>query len=193
MPVVRLFPNAVKEAKKLMARAVSAGDICIDATCGNGHDTVFLAQLVGETGKVYAFDIQQEALACTRSRLAAENLARRVELIEAGHEELLAYVHEEVSGVMFNLGYLPGGDKEVITQPETTVRALEAARSLLRPLGLITVVIYTGHPGGREEAAAVEQWAAGLPQGGWDVARLTFPNRQHHPPYLLAIQRREVD
>jgi len=191
MPADRaLFDNAVREAKKLVAKVVRPGNICLDATCGNGQDTAFLAQLVGVDGRVYAFDVQKVALEQTQSRLNSKNLANRVTLIHDGHHQLMKHISDQLSCAMFNLGYLPGGNKEITTQPETTIQALEQATKLLRPWGLISMVIYTGHPGGEEEAASVEGWISGLDQNQWVVVRLTYPNRQHHPPYLLAVQKR---
>ncbi len=187
---IRLFPNAVSKAKTLMSEALTPGDVCLDATCGNGHDTVFLARCVGEKGKVYAFDVQRQAIVKTRTRLIEEDLLERVRLVHAGHQDLLKFVTEGISGAMFNLGYLPGSNKKLITKPNTTVAALEAVTKILRPSGLITVVLYTGHAGGGEEAEQVLSWAVALPRETWDVAKLTFPNRANFPPYLLAVQRR---
>src|SRR5690606_3119323 len=101
------------------------GMVAVDATAGNGYDTVFLAGRVGPTGRVYAFDIQEEALRETRARITEQGLADRVELIHAGHERLLEYVNGPINAMVFNLGYRPRGDKRVITRPETTIEALK--------------------------------------------------------------------
>ncbi len=129
------------------------GEVAVDATVGNGHDTLFLAQQVGAQGHVYGFDIQEEALARTRRRLEEAGLRDRVTLLQMGHEHMAEAVpaawHGRIGAVMFNLGYLPGGsDRTCITRPQTTVPALEAALRLLRPGGVLTVVAYRGHPGG---------------------------------------------
>lgn len=135
-------------------------DIVIDATAGNGHDTVFLAERVGPYGKVYAFDIQQAALDQTAARLAEAQLTN-VRLICMDHAQMLSVVeprhHGRISTVMFNLGYLPRGNKAIITHSASTVTAIRAAMELLRDGGAITILAYPGHPGGDAELAAVEQ------------------------------------
>ena len=147
-------------AHREIAAVLRDGDVAIDATAGNGHDTVFLAKLVGEAGKVIAFDVQEQAIASTRERLAAEGLLERVELVHGSHGSLAEQVTSgSVAAVMFNLGYLPGGDHAVITRTTETLRALEAALGVLRPGGILTIVCYPGHEGGNEESAAVVAWA----------------------------------
>ncbi|GAW92309.1 tRNA (mnm(5)s(2)U34)-methyltransferase [Calderihabitans maritimus] len=188
--MVRIFPNAVVAAQEVVGRVLREGQTAVDATAGNGHDTLFLAKQVGPGGKVYAFDIQQEALDITARRLRSNGIETQVDLIRAGHENMDQYVKEPVQAAMFNLGYLPGGDHRCITRPDSTVRAIGKAMELLQPGGIITIVIYTGHPGGREEAEAVEKMAREIPQEAWDVVRLDFPNRINFPPYLIIIQRR---
>ena len=106
--------KSVLMARKYISSCVSDGDRVIDATCGNGHDTLFLAKIVGEKGKVFSFDIQPEALVNTRRLLEANNLADRVHLIQSGHERMDSHVHEKVAAVMFNLDYLPGGNHKLL-------------------------------------------------------------------------------
>jgi predicted methyltransferase len=170
-----------------------SGDLAIDATVGNGHDTVFLAQTVGATGRVLGFDVQAAALGMAQDRLHRAGVSERVRLVQAGHETLGTHLPCEgrrLRAVTFNLGYLPGGaDKTVVTRPETTVAALTAATRELGSGGIITVVLYTGHPGGAEEAAAVREWAKGLPQTYWSVLSYRFVNQRGTPPALLAIER----
>lgn len=184
-------------AKETVRHAVSRGGVVVDATCGNGHDTLFLAREVGPSGHVYGFDVQEEALQTTRRRLEEAGLQGGVTLFRKGHETmgktLPGEVRDRVQAVMFNLGYLPGGtDKTLVTRPETTQAALEAALQLLAPGGVITVVSYVGHPGGREEAKAVRAWAKGLNQAHCHVLSYRFINRQNDPPRLLVIQRRRT-
>jgi len=135
------------------------GAIAIDATLGNGHDALFLAERVGPTGRVYGFDIQTDAVSATRSRLDAAGLSSRATLLTAGHErmqELLpAELRGQIAAVTFNLGYLPGSDKGVRTAPASTLPALRQAFELLRPGGLLSVLAYRGHSGGQQEAVAV--------------------------------------
>ena len=146
---------------------IRPGDLGIDATAGNGHDTLFLAQCVGPTGQVIAFDIQQAALDATRARLEAAGVADRCRLVLAGHERMDEHVPADwrgrVAAVMFNLGYLPGGDKAVVTRGETTVVALDAALGLIAPRGVISVITYRQHPGASDEKMAIGVWRTRLP------------------------------
>jgi len=186
----RLFKNAVELSHKIIACAVGEGDVAVDATAGNGWDTVFLAELVSDQGRVYAFDIQEQALKNTEQKLKERNLLHRVQLIKDGHENMKKYISEEVKAVMFNLGYLPGYDRTCITRPSTTIEALDSALSLLKKGGLITIVIYIGHEGGIEESNSVMKFISQLPQSEWDVATIDFPNRKNFSPYLAAVQKR---
>ncbi|WP_042164199.1 class I SAM-dependent methyltransferase [Paenibacillus gorillae] len=191
------FLSVLSMAHKWIGERTSSGDIVIDATAGGGVDTLALASLVGSGGTVYAFDIQQEALDRTQERLAAlepEGRLPRLRLLLQSHAEMAAAVdddaHGKVAAVMFNLGYLPGGDESVITQPETTINALDAALSLLRPGGIVTCVLYPGHPGGELEAAAVEAWASQLP-GSLAAAVVYRQPQRTTAPYLVAVERRQ--
>lgn len=181
--------NAVLLAQSFAARALSAGCLAVDATAGNGGDTLFLADRVGEGGKVYAFDIQQTALEITSLRLKEAGLRDRVVLIPAGHESMGLHLTEPVDVFLFNLGYLPGGDRTVLTRPDTTVTALNTAFKLLKPGGRIAVVVYTGHDGAVEESHAVLDLAGNLDPLVFGVLRIQFTNRPEHAPYLILIER----
>ncbi len=181
--------NAVQLAHFFLRQYLRSGDRAVDATCGNGHDTLLLAGLVGPTGKVWGFDIQPKALQATGARVAEAGCRERVELIEAGHEQLADHVQEPVRAVVFNLGYLPGGDKEVITRSPSTLSALDQALQLLAPGGIVVIVIYPGHPGGAEEADAVEGWGARLPAEQYAVWCSRQLNRASTAPYLLIIEK----
>lgn len=147
-----------------MAGRLFPGAWAVDATAGNGHDTRFLAEAVGRSGQIWAFDVQTPALEATARRLEAADLAPRVHLIQAGHEHLAAHLPPAARGrltaVMFNLGYLPGGDHSRITQPGSTLAALEAALAWLHPRGLVSVLAYRGHDGGEAEYEALQAWLA---------------------------------
>ncbi|MBI1345808.1 methyltransferase domain-containing protein [bacterium] len=176
-----------------IAAVVSPGDIAVDATAGNGHDTLFLAQQVGPTGRVFACDRQPLALEQTAFRLRSAGCSN-VTLIEQDHCHLAVWIPEEYHGrlaaVMFNLGYLPGAGKLIITQAATTVMALEQAARLLRKGGIITVVAYTGHPGGLQETAAVENWMDGLSATEFEWKRCAVDPERQHPPRLLVVRKR---
>jgi tRNA1(Val) A37 N6-methylase TrmN6 len=171
-------------------QVVRVGDTVVDATAGNGHDTLFLATCVGALGKVMAFDIQEAALQATSKRLVNAGMRERVELIKAGHEHLDDYIEGEVSAIMFNLGYLPGADKSCTTTAGTTLEAMQAGLAHLAINGVLAAVLYPGHEQGRIEAEAVQAWAAGLPQQQVAVLKYAFINRVHDAPYALLLQKR---
>lgn len=177
-------------AREYITGCLGAGELAVDATAGNGHDTLFLAHLVGETGKVLSFDIQKEALSKTRALLETEHLAHRVQLIHCSHEFLTDYVNgRQIGALMFNLGYLPGGDHGIVTQPGTTTRGMEAGLSKLKEGGILTAVLYSGHPGGLEEKRAVLSYAASLERKRYNVLHYEIINRTGFPPSLLVIEK----
>ncbi|WP_438444614.1 class I SAM-dependent methyltransferase [Gorillibacterium sp. sgz5001074] len=190
------FLSVLSFAHELAAARIRPGDCAVDATAGNGVDTLFLARAVGPGGRVHAFDIQEAALASTAARLEKElpDGSDRVVLHLASHDEMKLRIpeelHETAAAVMFNLGYLPGADHAVITTPATTLPALEAALELLRRGGVLTIAVYPGHDGGLAEAEAVEAWASGLPQSGFQSMSYRFLNQRNRPPYLLAVEKR---
>lgn len=181
-------------AHVLAERALDAGDVAVDATVGNGHDTLALVRAVGSRGRVVGFDVQAEAIEQTRSRLASEDVEAEVDLVQTGHEEMESHLARDLMGavgaVTFNLGYLPGSASDLTTTPETTIPGLNAALRLLRPGGVTTVVVYTGHEGGETEAEAVDDWAAGLPQKQFQALSYRFVNQQNDPPRLVAVEKR---
>lgn len=181
---------ALTFARQLIEGRLKNGGRALDGTAGNGRDTLFLAQLAGGSGKVWAFDIQAQALSNTAGLLRENGVEGQVELIAANHADLADYVREPLDAAMFNFGYLPGGDKTVTTKADSSVRAMQAAAALLAEGGLLTAVVYSGHPTGRAEAAAIEQWAAALPQEQYQVLHYRFTNQRNHPPQLLAIEKR---
>jgi len=165
---------------------IGAGDLVIDATAGNGHDTVFLAECVGPGGRVLAFDVQAAAIAAAQERVRAAGLVLRVEFFQESHAMMdTRAAPGTVAAVMFNLGYLPGEDHRVMTQPATTLQGLECASGLLREGGGLAVVCYPGHPGGALEAAAVERWFEALAERGWRVARYGALGTRRPAPFLL--------
>jgi hypothetical protein len=153
-----------KYTHALLADHLHASDVAIDATVGNGHDSAFLLAQVGTTGHVYGFDIQIAAIAATRQRLGQ---AANVTLIHASHAQLADHIPahhaQRITTCMFNLGYLPGGDKRIITQTASTLAALTAASHLLANNGLLTILAYPGHPNGDQETRHVAEWCRHLP------------------------------
>ena len=186
--------RAVDFSHALLRERLYPGDVAIDATAGNGHDTHFLAQLVGRDGMVYAFDVQESAIAATARLMDRWGVPpSSYQLISAGHETMRDAIparhHGQAGAVVFNLGYLPGSDKSVVTRPDTTLAAIEAALSLLRPGGILVTVLYTGHPGGMEEAEAVRTFAAALPHRDWHVIEFRTVNARHEAPGVLVFEK----
>ncbi|WP_035780348.1 tRNA (mnm(5)s(2)U34)-methyltransferase [Paraclostridium bifermentans] len=176
--------------KVLLEDVIKEGDIVIDATMGNGYDTKYLAEKVGENGLVYSFDVQEEAIKSTKKRLEKADLIDRVNLILDGHQNMDMYVNKEVSCVMFNLGYLPRAKHQVITKPETTLEAIKKSLELLKPNGIVSIAIYTGHEGGMEECDEVFGYVSKLDQSEYSVLNCNFVNQINHPPRLIMIEKK---
>ena len=173
-----------------------AGPLMLDATAGNGHDTVFLAELAGEGGMVLAVDRQEEALARSAALLRQRGLERRVRLTRGDHADMVALLARELPDAealldlaVFNLGFLPGSDKRVATSAATTLTALEAVWGRLRPGGLLSVHAYSGHPGGADEAKAVGDRMRALPWREAQVSACSQWNKARSPETLwLAVK-----
>lgn len=175
-------------AHQLLTGVIFEGDTVIDATCGNGNDTLFLAKQVGESGRVHAYDIQPEALSATQERLMAHGLHHRVHLHLASHETI-AQEATPVKAVVFNLGYRPGGDKSITTHPASTIRALQAALKRLLPGGMILIAVYPAHPGGEDEAQAVCDWVKQLSLKQFTAVQMTNILAAQNAPFLIAIEK----
>lgn len=173
----------------IMRSFVFEGDNAVDATCGNGHDTLLLAELAGSRGHVWGFDLQEQAIAETGRRLSEAGLDGRVTLVHTGHEEMEQHVNGPVKAVLFNLGYLPGSDRSVITRPETTGIALDQSLKLLVPGGIVLVTVYPGHSGGASERSIVDGWAAGLEQREYHSWRMGQVNVTFDAPYIILVQK----
>ena len=182
--------NARKWAQRLREEALFPGAVVVDATMGNGGDTAHLAQLVGENGHVYAFDVQQEALDRTAERLKEAGLSARVTLILDGHQNMLRHIKTPCDMIVFNLGWLPGAAHDVFTLAETTMRALDAALALLKVGALLTVCVYPGHEEGTRELHALLEWAAALDEKRFDAMHKTYLNQSNDPPHLIAVKKK---
>lgn len=173
---------------QLLKETVHPGEVVIDATCGNGHDTLMLGKLVGKTGKVYGFDIQKQAIEQTKALLLKNNI-QHAELIHKGHEHLSDYIDQTVAGAIFNLGYLPRGDHSIITTPDTTIQAIHSILPLLKKRGRVVIVIYYGHAGGMEEKESLLSYSKKLDQKHYQVLQYQFINQKNNPPFVLAIEK----
>ena len=187
-----MLQSPLRFSHKIIKQALVSGDTVIDATVGNGNDTVVLAKAVGSMGKVYGFDIQEEAIDKTKEKLLLTGLLPQTELILEGHENIENHVPEDANlgAVMFNLGYLPSGDKSIITQPATTLSAIQQSLVRLRKGGILSLMIYYGHEGGIKEKDAVDDLVVNLEQEKFQVLQYQFVNQKNNPPYLYLIEKR---
>ena len=176
-------------ARDVLSRAVRPGDTVVDATMGNGHDTLFLCEAVGPAGRVYAFDVQPQAVESTRERLRENGVEDRAVLICDGHQEMDRYVPEKVRAVVFNLGWLPGGDHAVTTRWETTREAVDKALSLLLPMGVLVVCAYPGHAEGSRELSELTGFLSALSNREYNVLHQRFLNASPGAPECFVVQR----
>lgn len=182
--------NAVTMAQRFLLTRLPAASTAVDATAGNGHDTLFLAQNTPPEATVWAFDIQAAAFANTRRRLAEHGCADKVRLVADSHVNVDRHVTAPPDAVMFNLGYLPGADHTVTTLADTTLVALARITGLLNAGGMMTIVAYPGHPAGQEENAAVAGFLRTLPQKQYTVSCWAVLNQKNNPPVLYLVEKR---
>jgi predicted methyltransferase len=182
--------NSLGQSHDLVSRLVKEGDVVVDATAGNGNDTVFLAELVGETGKVYSFDIQQQAIDSTHAKLVQRGLLDRVELILDGHQNMDKYIiNTKVKAVMFNLGYLPKGDHNIGTRGDTTIEAVEKAMKFIHVNGIVSIVVYYGGDSGFEEKDVIMDYINHIDCKQYTVMKTEFVNQVNCPPILICIEK----
>ncbi len=149
-----------------LSYCLKPGDYAVDATVGNGHDTLFLAKTLAPHGKVFGFDIQPIALENARKRLANENLSNIIYFFNQGHEHMIeaiknidpTYIQNRIQSIIFNLGYLPGTDKQITTQASTTLEALNKSLEILFPSGILSIMVYPGHAAGKIEKEKINFW-----------------------------------
>jgi len=185
--------SLVDKAHELIGARLRPGALAIDATVGNGHDTLFLLRQVAPGGKVYGFDIQRAALESAAVKINESALRACLTLFHDSHAAMLELVpeadHGAIAAVMFNLGYLPGGDKAVTTRADSTLAALTAASRLLSPGGIITIVAYPGHVGGEQETDQVVRWCEALEPERFRVERIDAKPNDLAAPRLFAVTR----
>lgn len=179
----------------LLEKTVRRGSIAIDATVGNGYDTKKLASLVGSRGHVFGFDIQSTAIKNTHQLLESHNLRKQVTLFKSGHEHFTNHVPSTFQGkiqaAIFNLGYLPGGHQHIVTQPETTIAAIEQILPYLATQGILILVIYHGHDAGKKEKSALLTYVRTLPHYEYYVLQYEFINQSNDAPLVVVIEKRK--
>jgi hypothetical protein len=197
--------SLVNMAHNLIRDKLHPGDIAIDATVGNGHDTVFLVEQISPSGKVYGFDIQQAAIdstwakvesCCRADERTCSNAPLRAEcltLIQASHADMAkkipAQYHGKISAIMFNLGYLPGSDKSIITQAESTLAALTTASRMLSSNGILTILAYPGHHGGNQESSEVKSWCEQLNEEQFSASIFYSTENKASAPRLHVVDK----
>ena len=184
-----LLSNSLAISHEIIKKVVKPEDTVVDATMGNGNDTLLLARLVGDKGKVYSFDVQDCALKNTRNKLEEEGVADCVELIKDGHQNIDIYVPKGIRAVMFNLGYLPKGDHNIGTKANTTIEALKKSMELLMVGGIIMLVIYYGGDSGFDEKEAVLEYLKTIDCRKYTVLVSDFVNQINCPPIAVCIER----
>lgn len=176
---------------------VEEGDLAIDATCGNGFDTLMLSEAVGEDGAVVSFDIQESAVEAARKHLRDERVENTI-VVHDSFINMRKYIEEDVDeecekpkAVVFNLGYLPGGNKDITTITEDTLEGVKEALDIIQIGGVVTCTVYSGHEEGKKEKAALLDMAKNLPADKYHVAYVSMPNQENDPPEILMITKKK--
>lgn len=174
----------------IIEQNVRCGDVVVDSTIGNGNDALKLLKMIGESGILYGFDIQDIAIENTRKLLYEHSSSlMNVKLIKDSHEHVDKYVTDPVDFIIMNLGYLPKGDKTIITKPKSTILFLEKAINLIKVGGLIVIAVYIGFDEGLNESKEVEKYLAKLNQKLFNVLKMQLINQINSPPYIIIIER----
>lgn len=171
--------------KTFILRHLGAGDTAVDFTMGNGHDTAFLSRTVGERGHVYAFDIQEAAVRSTAALLEQEGCPQNYTLIHDSHHRVAEYVHTPIKAGMFNLGWLPGGDKSITTLRESTMPAIQAAIELMDTDAILNVAVYPGHAEGDAEGKMLEDYFATLSRHKVCCTKVAILNSPTSPYFFV--------
>jgi predicted methyltransferase len=170
---------------------VQPGDWVVDATLGNGHDTTVLLKAIGGKGKVFAFDLQSDAIESARDQFAE---CPQFEPFLRNHAELdrclPADAKSRLSAVVFNLGYLPGCDRDSATETTSTIAALDLAFEWLATGGVLCCTAYPGSPAGLEESLAVSDWAVARADDGVHVTRIESVATRGRGPFVLWLEKR---
>ena len=187
-----ILKNAQQFSHEMILSVNLEDGIFIDATAGNGHDTLFLAQHIEKGSKILAFDIQEKAILQTRQLLQNNDLEEKVTCILDSHVHLLNYLDKNdfVRLAIFNLGYLPGSDKKIITTPSSTLEAIQILLERLEKKGKIIIVSYYGHDSGLDEKNSVEGLISTLSQKEWSVLKYQFINQINCPPICYVIEKK---
>lgn len=186
---MQIESNSIQIAHLLLKQTLKNAKIIVDATAGNGNDTLFIAQNASDEAKIFAFDIQEEALNHAKEKLSEAKLLDKVKLIHASHDEVNNYIDEKLDLVIFNLGYLPGGNHQITTRCETTLNALNIMLDKLNLYGHIAIVVYPGHEEGFKECQRIKEFARSLAKKYFTVGWYQMINHNDKAPALCWIEK----
>jgi len=184
-----ILNNCVTLAHEYVKKITNENTIAIDATAGNGNDAVFLGE---NCKKVYAFDIQEEAINNTKVKLEKNNI-KNVILIKDSHENIDLHIAEKVDVVMFNLGYLPKSNHHITTQYTSTIKALSKSMNMLNEKGIITIVIYYGQDNEEQEKIKLLEYIKTIDEKKYKVLKLSYENISDWPPILVIIEKKLIN
>ena len=192
MKSINIIERTTDLALYLTISYIKKGDICIDATAGNGEDTLMLSKACGNTGKVIAMDIQDEALTNTKQLLDSNDI-NWVTLVKDNFKNMELYLPPNCypSAIIFNLGYLPGGDKTITSETYDTISAVDKAINLIKKDGIVTITMYPGHQEGEKEKKALLKFSKALDSSIYHVVYLSMHNQSKKAPEILMITRKK--
>lgn len=180
-------------AHRYWKELIQPGDTIIDATLGNGKDTLFLAKTLKGKGKIYTFDIQESAIEKSRALLEKELTVEERSVIDFRHA---SHTHfgdiRKAKLIVYNLGYLPGGDKSITTRSDSTEMSLKSALPLIEKGGAISITAYVGHAEGKEEEERVRSFIEKLPTDEWSVLQHFWLNKKEAPLLFLIFREHGV-
>lgn len=184
--------TAVELTHRFLRSTLAPGGLYLDATCGNGHDTLFLCSVAGENGRVIGLDIQPQAAANTNALLAANGMAAIGRAECCDHRELLRFAPPgSADCVMFNFGWLPGAAHDVHSTADSTLPALQAGLDALKPGGVLAAVLYSGKVIGNAEKKAAAEFFRSLPLADYTVLICEFANWADTAPLPCFVIKRE--
>ncbi|MGM0379768.1 MAG: tRNA (mnm(5)s(2)U34)-methyltransferase [Bacillota bacterium] len=173
----------------LIKEKVKSNFLCIDATLGNGYDTLFLLENLKKDGFVFGFDIQKDAIKNTEKLLNTKGKSN-YKLIKDSHENFKDYIEKKVDLVVYNLGYLPGGDKSITTKSKSTLKSIKVAMDILKRAGKIFITAYPGHSEGKNELDLIKDFFKTVDQRDFNIAKIDFYNQVNKPPVIFIIEKR---
>ena len=179
--------------QEILLPYVKKGTVLVDGTCGNGHDTFFLAPNAPLNAKIFSFDIQAQAIEQTAQILNENQLQNSIDFILGCHSQLDEWISESIDVGMFNLGYLPGSDKSIKTCLEKSLVGIQKICEKLSLHGALSIICYPGHTEGQSEYEGISQFLQKLSSKEYQVMRLQGWNRNAAAPVAFLIERIKED